>query len=516
MEMSFSGYEKRDWLVVIWLVALIFLITAPMLTVGLDFWGDDFAAYINEGIAISQGRFEEQTYRNFRMHTSPLPDLTPGDPLVYVWGYPLLLAVVHGLVGFNSLDPVSIFYYKFPSLIAYALLAGVLYLWYRRRFARKPALFITLLFMAGGSIMEEVNLPHSDVLFLFLSVSSLLLSDIFLSALERGNPGRSLLAAMALGVALWAVYETRLNGVAILVVVAIDHVLCWASRRKRPEWRRFWLALLPYALFFALKSLSEWVLAPATSNMSDVGRLTGDVLFFHFKYYIRLTLEYFQQLIGVDRKLQVWPVLCLLLVIGFLGNGRKRERFSLSCLLVGSYVVLMLLPYHQGLRYMYNILPVLLLFVADGGAILWGWLKKYPGIAKTGRYLLPVMAAGFLLLAYTPKIQAGVENVLDGPVVPEEDVYAPEAIELYRYIQTHIPEDADIAFVKPRALYLNTGRNSFCPNVNGSQLEEAEYLLHCYYFVYKAAPEETLRFLEENVEPVFQNRQFVLYPLNRE
>ena len=48
---------------------------------------------------------------------------------------------------------------------------------------------------------------------------------------------------------------------------------------------------------------------------------------------------------------------------------------------------------------------------------------------------------------------------------------------MYRFIQEELLEDAVIAFGKPRALYLNTGRTSFKVGVNGHETGEADYYL---------------------------------------
>ena len=75
------------------------------------YWGDDFAAYISEGISIVDGYFDEQVKLNVLMHPSPLPDEALSGSLVYVWGYPLLLALVYSFAGFDRVGFTSIIYY---------------------------------------------------------------------------------------------------------------------------------------------------------------------------------------------------------------------------------------------------------------------------------------------------------------------------------------------------------------------------------------------------------------------
>ena len=91
------------------------------------------------------------------------------------------------------------------------------------------------------------------------------------------------------------------------------------------------------------------------------------------------------------------------------------------------------------------------------------------------------------------------------------DVYSPEAIEIYRYIEQEIPEDKVIAFPKPRALYLNTGRLSFRPGVNGHALEDADYYLLTTFRFGDFLP---LDLSEVNKTVVYENAGYTLYKLN--
>ena len=46
----------------------ILILAALSVTTGMTDWGDDFAGYINEGMAIADGRFDEQNDINFFYH----------------------------------------------------------------------------------------------------------------------------------------------------------------------------------------------------------------------------------------------------------------------------------------------------------------------------------------------------------------------------------------------------------------------------------------------------------------
>ena len=53
-------YDRRDWLTAAVLLLFVLILAVCAVTPGITDWGDDFAGYINEGMAISDGRFQEQ------------------------------------------------------------------------------------------------------------------------------------------------------------------------------------------------------------------------------------------------------------------------------------------------------------------------------------------------------------------------------------------------------------------------------------------------------------------------
>ena len=97
--MNTFRFTKQDWLAALFVTLFVLFIGAATLTKGVPDWGDDFAAYMSEGMAIADGEFHEQTVRNYTMHPSPLTLEASEDGLVYVWGYPLMLSGIYKLTG---------------------------------------------------------------------------------------------------------------------------------------------------------------------------------------------------------------------------------------------------------------------------------------------------------------------------------------------------------------------------------------------------------------------------------
>lgn len=162
-----GGFSRRDRAGAILAALFILILGAASLTKGVPKWGDDFAAYISEGIAIADGSFREQAVKNFDLHPAQLAEEAGEDGLVYVWGYPLMLAGIYKLTGFNRVDYSTMIWYKIPLLLSLSLLAAVLVLFYRRRFPLPAAFAAALLICMSGDFFKALNNLYSDLPFLF-------------------------------------------------------------------------------------------------------------------------------------------------------------------------------------------------------------------------------------------------------------------------------------------------------------------------------------------------------------
>ncbi len=507
--------NRTDLCIASMISIFLLLICAAQLTYGMPNWGgDDFAAYINEGIAISTGTFKDQTVRNLMQHPSPLPSDASADNLVYVWGFPLLLSLVHRLVGFDMVNYSTFIYYKIPSLLAYSLMAGILYLYYRRFFSRYYSAFLSLFFCSSQDLLQSVNLLNVDMPFLCICLVTLLLSEYFFcTVLENHSSRNSWLLALGLGFSFWFTYETRLNGNTILIITAFSHILRLIRQKVSVPFRQLWIHLFPYLLFVFLKIASESLLLPATSNLSDVGNLTAEMVGQNILYYWKLTTDYWQKLSG-SKLFPFWIFLGITSVVGLVRQGFSEKHLHLTVLLFGTYLVLILLPYTQGLRYIFNILPIWLLFSAHGGQYIWNRIAPKLKISKKAKQILLFTLAILLLChVYAPWLHNGISNLQNGRQLTDEDIYSSEAIEMYRYIQQNVADNEIIAFQKPRALYLNTGKNAFAPNINGHHLDDADYFLasikHFPFTDVYALEQEGHKFTL-----LYENSSFSLYKRN--
>lgn len=525
---------RREWGIMLALFMALLLLCFFSLD-NFCYWGDDYAAYINEAIAIADGHFDQQAKLNYVMHPSDMVDEAKSGELVYVWGYPLILSLVYAFAGFDRVDYTSIPFYKLPSVLALAGLAALLYAFYRRRMGKGLSFLFALLFCSCGEFFNFLDTLYSDLVFLFFAILALYLGESYTEC--RDGKKRTALA-LIFGVVLWFMYEIRFNGVAILFACAAGQLISLLRSRGKPGKRGIIAELLPYIVFGLLMLVSSLILAPATGNSSDMDGAVLTLFVSNLKYYAGLIWHWLGLLINslfinplysILRRLiplsfealtPVKNILCalcvLFTVLGMVSNGTAKNG-HLSLLIIVYIIFVSLLPYSQGLRYIYPLLPLILLFIGCVLTHIWGLLSqslRSSRLIKAGAWLILAGLCFFVLLPRISDMRAPrteerteISSVAD---IYMQNAYSPAAIEVYNYIQQNTPEESVIAFFTPRGLYLNTQRLSIKPGANGHSMAEADYYLR-YLLMgkYEIFPEP-----DETFEPVFENDEFILYRRN--
>ena len=126
----YSEYRtKHTWTdaaLALLLALLLFFLAFLTLDSGNRFSSDDYAAYMLSGFSIAEGTFDQQNRINRIFHPTAMPlEAAGSEELVYPWGYPLLLALIYRLAGFDRTDYHSIVYYTLPGAAAFAAAGGL-------------------------------------------------------------------------------------------------------------------------------------------------------------------------------------------------------------------------------------------------------------------------------------------------------------------------------------------------------------------------------------------------------
>lgn len=429
---------------------------------------DDFAAYLNEAVAIANGDVPQMLHRNAFMDSGRVPET---GELMYSWGYPLMLAPIYRLVGWDIARPELILYYKLPSVLCLALTAAVLVLFFRRHVSLPVAVGLAVLSTCSYSMLTECNRVQNDIAGLLFSCLSLLCTEKYaeVSQAAAGHTQRRtalrpiLLWATLCAVCFFWAAQIRLNGIAVVPVCAVYLLLNLPKPEGvHPQLRRIGRLLLPMALFGALYLLSGLVLPPATSNSGDIGQITLQGVWKNMVFYYRLLKQAVSEAVPYMLHLQRLPL--LLAVIGAALGLRSRKTAHLSLFMLGTVCILCLLRYEQGFRYTMHIYPLLILFAALALQTVYRFvLRRLP----QGRPKAVVRRGTAVLLAAYFAVFAGITVQFGATVMAHEktvmhtrerNIFNDDAVALYGAVRAQVPPQAVVVTNRPRAMYLNTGR----------------------------------------------------------
>jgi 4-amino-4-deoxy-L-arabinose transferase-like glycosyltransferase len=430
---------ERNLLVVILLISAI--LSVSLLTRG-HLWWDDFASYIMQAQSLLNGSPRAFVEHNtFTINTSSYPQ----GPVAYPWGFPLLLAPVLSLFGLKvlALKLVNTFFYL-CFLIAFYALA-------RRRLSSGSSLALTAILAFNPALLLAHDLILSDISFLFFSTLSIFLIDA-----ATANPSPK--TAALTGVAIFAATLLRTNGVLLLVPLAIAQLM-----RLRGQSGRGWLVIvLPYFVFGGLYLLQSQLLPDGQdSYLSHFSLFTFPRFMRNLRYYLRLPAEFFSDIpLGL--------AFALVAAALFLADAAANFRRTLVIL---SYVVVTLAlfiawPETQGLRFIYPILPLLLLLAGEGFQLAASRLPDrfaaYAGWAGS------LMAVALIVLSLGVSTSIGWANLINGRALngPFDQISSG----MFEFVREKTPPDSVIIFFRPRLMRLLTARDAYmaqsCNNLN--------------------------------------------------
>lgn len=466
--------RMKDALIAAALALVTLALAAGLLDRGHQ-WGDDFAGYILQAKAIVEDRVQEQAEINAVLHPSRRDfGGDSGDgPLTYVWGLPMLLSVIYRLVGYDMPTGENIIWFKLPGVLMLSAAAAIAYLFFRRRFSRPVSAVLSTVLCLNCDVLMESKYVLTDIPCMALSLLALLLIEVFLS--QRQGRVR-VLTGVALGAAMWFTSEMRLNGKTVAMVIGLAHVI--GLLHEKPRGRAWFVHAVPWVTMAALWGVTRIFLPAATSNTSHIAGGANWWILHNIKAYDEELGRWLGRMLPRGLPLAGYArfLLYALIVTGMVTHG-IRENLHLTALTVGTFAVLILLPYYQGIRYLFNVLPLLLMFAAYGAGFLMGLLAKRPVVQRGARVLCGAVLAVMLLGTAQYTVQQEIWHASAGGTRVQYDLYSDDIKDMFTYVYTQTEEDAVIAFFKPRLLYLNTGRVGVVPDVGGHTFSEADYIL---------------------------------------
>lgn len=465
------------------------LLGSGMLTRG-HVWGDDFAAYLMQAKSILTGEMDEFVAHNAFTVTQSSHQI---GPVAYPWGFPLMLAPVYAALG---LSPLAL---KLPGLLTFLGFLFTFFIIMKRRFVAADSLIAIALFAFHPGLLLFLDNILSDIPFLFFSMQSLLLADIYL---RNEQPQRSPALAAGWGVAIFIAAFVRTQGFVLLGGALLYLGIRFLHERaRRKEILRDGAILL--AIFGALWGISILVFPGGQGSYLELyagfgpGTLTANMA-----GYSRLFGQYFESL-PVSNLMFIVSI--FLFAIGLVTHF-KAELFLV--LYAGLYLaVLWSWPEWQGFRFIFPMLPLFILFAWHGMGTLLG---LFPSTWRRAGYMLVrgvlILAAAVFLWNAGSNAVANLQEdrAINGP-------FDPYSIELYEFIKNKTSPKSVIVFFKPRALRLMTGRDTLAST-------ECERMALGDFIALSRKVGENLQIPPEQIdtcglplESVFQNRRFVVY-----
>jgi hypothetical protein len=480
---------------IILVLALILFVTALLgafvLTRGHT-WGDDFAAYIGQAQSIVRGDMSSFVRRNAFTVTQSSHE--PGHqmgPVVYPWGFPLMLAPVYAFMGISPLGM------KIPGLLTYLGFLLAFFYWIKIRFTPTESLLAVSLFGFNPGLLRALDSIGSDIPFLFLSTLAILAADRYTRA--GGTRHRQTLAAL-IGVSVFAAAFVRTQGLLLLGAVLLWQGIQFLTGRETRH-QTVIDALITVAGFGLLWGAAALIFPGGqTSYLSLYADFNMGIVYRNISLYSLLFRDFFTELPGSTF------IFGLFAVLFFIGLVARWKENLLVTLYAGLYLlVLWSWPEWQGYRMIFPLLPVFIYFA------FWG-IKVLLRLGRGKAIVQKFVSTFLLLMVATFAIKSGIgayENLRGGREI--NGPFDPYSMEMYDFIKEQTPHESVIVFFKPRALRLMTDHDALA-------LTECARLPEGDYLALSKKVGENLQISPERIgecnlslDKVFENRRFVVY-----
>ena len=454
---------QRKFLFLLGLVIAVSTLLGFLLLTRDHGWGDDFAAYIMQAQSIAAGKMQEYVASNaFTMaEASRLI-----GPVTYPWGFPLLLAPVYAVFGLKvvALKLVSTFFHAL-FVVAFFLLA-------RTRLRDREALVLAAVLGFNPALLQAQNEILADIPFLLFSTLGLWLIERFVNQGARDH--MDVVPAVAIGCVVFLAVFIRGNG--LLLLLALMAAQCMHFFRRFREHRGLHLtdlsAVIPYATVALLDFVQARVFPTVPFPLREqFGALSVTSVWRNLQFYFWLPADMFRDL------LQGYSLIYLVLLMGFLLQLSRSRPRDLPILLygLGTLAFYILWPPTQGLRYIFPLLPLFILFSFEGMKLIAGFLK--PRRRERALAFAFDLWAGLALVSLAACIQLAWTNMAANRYVYGRSygAFSPGSSAMFEYIREKTPPDSVIIFFKPRAMRLRTDRDTFS-TTNCQDLTKGQYV----------------------------------------
>ncbi len=435
-------------------------------------WGDDNANYIMQAKYIAQGIPQSETQYIFNSDYSVL------GPPAYPMGFPLLLSGVYFYKGMN------LHAFNYAITLALVFLCVLLFFYYKNDHSFISSLLLILIIAYNPWTLNFKSEIMSEIPFMVVLMLTILLY----------RKCKHIVSYIIIGLLCGYLLSIRTIGIVLPLAILADisrNMLITYRKNGHLQLIETTRELLKIGIIFSsclgLYYLLNHIIFKIPSNM-----INGYFFIFHFEHLDKVITDnlasYIENIKSFfnpkNDRLAFLPLITnavafSMILIGACKKFIKKIDFTDFFVLI-YFIVLLIYPYKQsGFRFLFPLLPFLLNYAIVG-------LKSIdPGISIRRRFI-----ALFLGLLVLIQYYYGINEILKVQDKIQEGPCSADSWIVFDYIKKNTPEDAVIAFIKPRALALFTGRKCISNNPKNAdcdpgmrKLDEANtnyYLIYCY------------------------------------
>lgn len=476
--------------VIIFILLISLALGTSTLTRGHE-WGDDWASYVMQAQSILNGDMDEFVERNaFTIFESSVQI----GPVAYPWGYPLTLVPVLLLRGVHPLT------LKLPALFFFMGFLLCFYLLTETRLTRTERLLLVSLFAFNPALIRSLDYIISDIPFLFSVFFALWL-------MERAEAQPQVKSQVLLGAGIFLSFFFRTTGIILLA-----SYLAWQGWRFLTDHLRrrdiFVNAMVVSGVFLSLWALSSLIFPGGQgSYFRQLAGLTPEILRSNLVNYFYLFVQFFD-----PNAAAAWTYLYYLLVVFFLlGVWTRRHADQILMVFFMFYFVVMLIwPEWQGIRFIFPLIPLFIYFAFQGMlAAIRKLPERYLSFGRWLNFLLWGALAGIFLLTSASHAYANLANErrINGP-------FESFSMEMYDYVRANTPPDSVIVFFKPRALRLFTDRDAIM-SIECDRLLLGDYVILHKNWEYSQILPGDIENCRLPLKLVYENRKYLVYELQK-
>ncbi len=408
-------------------------------------WGDDFAQYIHQAANIIEGKPQNVTGYIFN------PDQPFVGPPVYSVGFPLILAPVYACAG----NRIMAFDYLNTAVLC--LLGMFIIYFMKKQVGELTAVFISLIIIYNPWTLSFKCEVVSD-----LSFSLFLLGATFLY-LNIDKTSKNIYKSLGCGILVGFLILIKSTGVVLLAAMILDGLITSLNMyRDKRKIKSIQSLVINLGIILATALIMYFTFNDVLFNMGNI-----TLNYFKFLYQYEGITKMFLQNVAFYIKMlqyffhpQVTLLECLPLIVsaftvtffilGLINEVLKKTTF-LEIFLLSYLIVICIFPNStQGIRYLFPAIPFIMYYVVKG-------MQSFKLSRKINSSVLTI-GLSLVCLSY---YYTGITHIIrEQPLIlsgPQEK----EANEVFNFIKQNTKTDDTIVFIKPRALSLYSGRNSF-------------------------------------------------------